>query len=77
MRLAIFFFAAVCAVAADRESELRFTPDAGVRYLRCLNDPTLVRLSDGRYRIYVATQIVDAAGGDRPVIVSATSASKQ
>lgn len=42
--------------------------------LRCLNDPTLVRLPDGRYRIYVATQIESAAGGARPVIVSATTA---
>ena len=42
---------------------------------RCLNDPVLVRLRDGRYRIYVATQIAGAAGGERPVIVSATSAS--
>ena len=40
---------------------------------RCLNDPTLVRLPDGRYRIYVATQIESAAGGARPVIVSATT----
>ena len=44
--------------------------------VRCLNDPTLVRLPDGRYRIYVTAQIETAAGRRRQAIVSATTAAR-
>ena len=42
--------------------------------VRCLNDPTLVRLPDGRYRIYVTAQIETAAGHRHQAVVSATTA---
>ena len=38
-----------------------------------LNDPKVVRLPDGRYRIYVSAMLKDGAGGIRYAIVSATS----
>ncbi len=38
-----------------------------------LNDPTMIRLGDGRYRIYVAALISDGAGGYKWVLLSATS----
>jgi hypothetical protein len=38
-----------------------------------LNDPVVVRLPDGRHRMYVAAMIADGAGGHKWAIVSATS----
>jgi hypothetical protein len=38
-----------------------------------LNDPWVVRLPDGRYRMYVAALITGTAGDTRPVILSATA----
>ncbi|MBI3880984.1 MAG: exo-alpha-sialidase [Verrucomicrobia bacterium] len=42
--------------------------------VRCLNDPTLVRLPDGRFRIYVTAQTENETGRRRQAIVSATTA---
>ncbi len=38
-----------------------------------LNDPKVVRLPDGRYRVYVSAMLKDSAGSIRYAIVSATS----
>lgn len=59
-----------------------FTPEPGARVSKAdwtefqvvgLFDPTVVRLPDGRYRMYVCGQIDEAGGRSRTVILSATT----
>ncbi|MFQ5343338.1 MAG: sialidase family protein, partial [Anaerolineae bacterium] len=56
------------------EPGVRLTPDAFTEFdVWSLNDPVVVRLPDGRYRMYVAALVTDGPGDNQWVIVSATT----
>lgn len=57
-----------------REAGTRLRPSDFTEFdVTGLYDPSVVRLPDGRYRMYVAATIADGTRGGRPVIVSATT----
>lgn len=61
-----------------KETGHRATPETFTSIgLTCysLHDPTIIKLTDGRYRMYVTCRISDTQGSDIGAIVSATTAS--
>lgn len=71
---AIYSFVSSDGDVYDREPGARVTTTAfGDLPIRSLHDPVVVRLQDGRYRMYVAAALQNTTGPDGSVIVSATT----
>jgi len=71
---AIYSFVSSDGDVYDREPGARVTTTAfGDLPVRSLHDPVVVRLQDGRYRMYVAAALQNATGPEGSVIVSATT----